>query len=402
MDGPGKSFRPAALLLIGVLAILPLAGERAFAQFLSHDHPLSDGEIKIGMSNAQTGRIGVLGQQIRQGCTAYFTRVNQAGGVAGRRLVLVDYDDRYEPVETVSNTERLIDQDKVFALLNFLGTPTCRAILPMVNEANIVLVGPISGAAIFRQPMQRLIFNTRASYAEEAETLVAHLVADLGCQRVALFRQDDSFGDAGRVAVIEALRRRSMMLLAEGIYVRNSVKAPDALYHISKAKPDAVILFGAYKPCADLIREAKESGMKSTVFCNVSVVGTEPLIKYLAEDGDGVIISQVVPSPYDDSLPLVHDYQADMRFVGRTDFSYMGLEAYLNSVVLVDALRRVGPELTQDALIDALEHLTIDFRSLAIHFSPETRQGSHKVFLTKVDHGRAIPIKKLDPADYAK
>ena len=221
MDGPGKSFGPAAFLLIGALAILPVSGERAFAQFLSHDHPLSDGEIKIGMSNAQTGRIGALGLQIRQGCAAYFTRINQAGGVGGRRLVLVDYDDRYEPVETVSNTERLIDQDKVFALVNFLGTPTCRAILPMVNEANIVLVGPISGAAILRQPPQRLILNTRASYTEEAETLVAHLVTDLGCQRIGLFRQDDSFGDAGRVAVLEALRRRSMVLVGEGLYVRN-------------------------------------------------------------------------------------------------------------------------------------------------------------------------------------
>jgi branched-chain amino acid transport system substrate-binding protein len=402
VDGPRKSFRPAALLLIAVLAVLPLSGEQASAQFLSHDHPLSDGEIKIGMSNAQTGRIGALGVQIRQGCAAYFARVNQAGGVGDRKLVLVDYDDRYEPVETVSNTERLIDQDKVFALVDFLGTPTCRAILPMVNEANIVLVGPISGAAIMRQPMQRLIFNTRASYAEEAETLVAHLVTDLGCKRIALFRQDDSFGDAGRLAVTEALRRRSLMVVAEGVYVRNSVKAPDALYHISKAKPDAVILFGSYKPCADLIREAKESGMKSTVFCNVSFVGTEPLIKYLAEDGDGVIISQVVPSPYDDSLPLVHDYQEDMRFVGLTDYSYMGLEGYLNAVVLVDGLRRAGRDVTEDSLIDSLEHLTIDLRSLAIHFASDTRQGTHKVFLTKVDHGRAVPIKKLDPADYAK
>jgi branched-chain amino acid transport system substrate-binding protein len=402
VDGHGKSLGSAALLLIGFLAVLLLSGERSSGQFLSHDRPLSDSEIKIGMSNAQTGRIGVLGIQIRQGCEAYFTRINQAGGVAGRRLVLVDYDDRYEPVETVSNTERLIDQDKVFALVNFLGTPTCRAILPMVNEANIALVGPITGAAIFRQPMQRLIFNTRASYAEEAEALVAHLIADLGCKRFALFRQDDSFGDAGRAAVIEALRRRSLMLVGEGVYVRNSVKAPEALYHISRAKPDAVIMFGSYKPCADLIREAKESGMKSTVFCNVSFVGTEPLIKYLAEDGDGVIISQVVPSPYDDSLPLVHDYQTDMLSVGLKDFSYMGLEGYLNAVVLVDALRRAGQELTQDSLIDSLESLTIDFRSLAIHFSPETRQGTHKVFLTKVDHGRAIPIKKLDPTDYAK
>jgi branched-chain amino acid transport system substrate-binding protein len=402
VDGPPKSFGHTAFLLIAVLALLPLLGRRASGQFLSHEHPLSDDEIKIGMSNAQTGRIGVLGVQIRQGCAAYFTRVNKAGGVAGRKLVLVDYDDRYEPVETVSNTERLIDQDKVFALVDFLGTPTCRAILPMVNEANLVLVGPISGAPILRQPMQRLIFNTRASYAEEAETLVAHLVTDLGCKSIALFRQDDSFGDAGRVAVSEALRRRGLMLVGEGVYVRNSVTAPDALYHISKAKPDAVILFGSYKPCADLIRDAKESGMKSTVFCNVSVVGTEPLIKYLAEDGDGVIISQVVPSPYDDSLALVHDYQEDMRFIGLTDFSYMGLEGYLNSVVLVDGLRRAGRDLTEDSLIDSLEHLAIDFHSFAIHFAPDTRQGNHKVYLTKVDHGRAIPIKKLDPADYPK
>ena len=402
MDGPAKSFGSPALLLIGVLVVFPLLCQRADGQFLSHDHPLSGGEIKIGMSNAETGRIALLGIEIRQGCEAYFTRVNKEGGVAGRRLVLVNYDDRYEPVETVSNAERLIDRDKVFALLDFLGTPTCRAILPMVNEANIVLMGPISGAAIFRQPLQRLIFNTRASYGEEAETLVAHLVADLGCKRIALFRQDDSFGDAGRAAVIEALRRRGLILMGEGEYVRNSVKSPEALYHIAKAKPDAVILFGTYKPCADLIRGAKQMGLKSTVFCNVSVVGTEPLIKYLAEDGDGVIISQVVPSPYDDSLPLVHDYQTDMRFIGLTDFSYMGLEGYINSVVLVDGLRRAGQNLTEDSLVDSLEHLTIDFRSFAIHFSPEIRQGTHQVFLTKVDHGRAVPIEKLNPADFAR
>jgi branched-chain amino acid transport system substrate-binding protein len=402
VDGPGKSICSATLLVIGVLAILLLSGKRASAQFLSHDHPLSAGEIKIGMSNAQSGRIGLLGVEIRQGCEAYFTRVNRQGGVAGRRLDLVDYDDHYEPVETVSNAERLIDRDQVFALLNFLGTPTCRAILPMVNEANIVLVGPISGAAILRQPMQRLIFNTRASYGEEAETLVAHLVSDLGCKRVALFRQDDSFGDAGRVAVIEALRRRGLVLVGEGMYVRNSVKASEALYYIAKAKPDAVILFGTYKPCADLIRGAKQIGMKNTVFCNVSFVGTEPLIRYLAEDGEGVVISQVVPSPYDDSLPLVHDYQADMRFIGHTDFTYMGLEGYINSVVLVDGLRHAGQNLTEDSLVDSLEHLTVDFRSFAVHFSPDSRQGSHQVFLTKVVHGHAVPIEKLDPADFTK
>jgi len=402
VDGPGKIFGSAALLLIGVLAFLLVSGTQAVAQFLSRDRPLSGGEIKVGMSSAQTGRTALLGVEIRLGCEAYFARVNRTGGVAGRRLVLVNYDDRYEPVETVSNTEHLIDEDKVFALLDFFGTPTCRAILPMLNEANIVLVGPISGAPIFRQPMQRLIFNTRASYAEEAETLVSHLVTDIGCKKIALFRQDDSFGDAGRVAVVEALRRRGLLLAGEGVYVRNSVNAPEALYHIAKAKPDAVILFGTYKPCANLIRGAKQMGMKNTVFCNVSCVGTEPLIKYLAEDANGVVISQVVPSPDDDSSPLVHEYRADMRFLGSNDFSYMGLQGYLNSVVLVDALRRASQDLTEDTLIASLEHLSLNFGFFGIHFSPESRQGTHQVFLTKVDQGRAIPIEKLDAADFAK
>jgi branched-chain amino acid transport system substrate-binding protein len=400
--GEVKSLAFAALMLIRILAVVTLSGERSNAQFLSHEHPLEAGEIKLGMSNAQSGRLGFLGTAVRQGCLAYLSRANKEGGVSGRRLVLVEYDDRYEPIETVSNTERLIDRDRVFALLNFLGTPTCRSILPMLNEAHIVLLGPISGATFLRQPMQPLIFNTRASYAEEAEVLVAHLVSDLGCKRIALFRQDDSYGDAGRIAVVEALQRRGLELVGEGDYVRNSVRAPDALYHIAKSKPDAVILFGTYKPSADFIREAKKMGMKNTVFCSVSFVGTEALIKYLGEDGDGVIVSQVVPSPFDQSVPLVHDYQADMRAIGITDFGYMSLEGYLNSLVMVTALRRAGPDLTEDALIHSLENLTIDFRAFAIHFTPDTRQGTHQVFLTKIEHGRSVPIEKLDPADFPR
>jgi len=400
--GEVRSLGFAALMLIRILTVVTLSGERSNAQFLSRDHPLEAGEIKLGMSNAQTGRLGFLGTAVKQGCMAYLSRANKEGGVSGRRLVLVDYDDRYETIEAVSNTERLIDRDRVFALLNFLGTPTCRSIMPMLNEAHIVLLGPISGAVFLRQPMQPLIFNTRASYEEEAEVLVAHLVSDLGCKRIALFRQDDSYGDAGRLAVVGALRRRGLQLVGEGDYVRNSVRAPDALYRIAKTKPDAVILFGTYKPCADFIRESKKMGVQKTVFCNVSFVGTEPLIKYLAEDGDGVIISQVVPSPFDESLPLVHDYQTDMRAIGETEFSYMSLEGYLNSLVMVTALRRAGPVLTEDALIHSLENLDIDFRSFAIHFSPDTRQGTHQVFLTKIDHGRSVPIEKLDPADFAR
>jgi branched-chain amino acid transport system substrate-binding protein len=402
VDGRLKPIDFATLTFVGILVVFTISSERTEAQFLSRTHVAEGNELKLGMSSAETGRIGFLGSAAKRGCLACFARVNREGGISGRKLILVDYDDHYEPIEAVSNTERLINHDKVFALLNFLGTSTSRAILPMLSEANIVLLGPLSGAEIFRQPIQPFVFNTRASYQEEAEMLVSHLIADLGVKRVALFRQDDSYGDAGHAAVVEALQRRGLQLVAEGGYVRNSVRAQDALYHIAKTKPDSVILFGAYKPCADFIRGAKQLGLKNTIFCNVSSVGTEPLTNYLGDAGDGVVISQVVPSPYDDALPIVRAYQADMQALGSTEFTYMSFEGYLNGLLMFTALKAVGPELTEEKLVRSLESLNIDFKAFRIRFGPNIRQGNHQVFLTKIERGRAVPIAKLNPADYGR
>jgi branched-chain amino acid transport system substrate-binding protein len=401
VDGRLKSIDFVTLVVVGILTGF-VSSERADAQFLSRVHVVDGNEIKLGMSGAETGRLGFLGSAVKRGCLACFARANREGGISGRKVVLINYDDRNEPIEAVSNAERLIDHDKVFALLNFLGTATSRAVLPMVSESNIVLLGPISGAEIFRQPIQTYVFNTRASYEDEVEMLVSHLIADLGVTKIALFRQDDSYGDAGRATVLDVLQRRGLRLVGEGSYVRNSVRAQDALYHIAKSKPEAVLLFGTYKPCADFIRGAKQLGLKSTVFCNVSSVGTEPLANYLGEAGEGVIISQVVPSPYDGSLPLVRDYQNDMQAIGSTEFTYMGLEGYLNGFVMLTALRAAGPELTEEKLVQALEGVDIDFKLLRIRFGSNIRQGSHQVFLTEIKGGKAVPVEKLSPADYVR
>jgi ABC-type branched-subunit amino acid transport system substrate-binding protein len=402
VDGRFKPIDFATVTFVAIVAIFIFFSERSEAQFLSRTHIVEGDEVKLGMSIAQTGRLGLLGGAVKRGCLACFARVNREGGISGRKLILVDYDDRYEPIEAVYNTERLIHQDKVFALLNFLGTPTSRAILPMISESNIVMLGPISGAEILRQPIQPYVFNTRASYHEEAEMLVAHLVDDLGIKRVALFRQEDSYGDAGHAAVAEALQRRGLQIIAEAGYVRNSVKAQDALYHIAKTKPDSVILFGTYKPCADFIRGAKQLGLKNTVFCNVSCVGTEPLANYLGDAGDGVVISQVLPSPYDDALPIVQAYQKDMQALGPAEYSYMSLEGYINGLLMFTALKAAGPELTEQKLVHSLESFDIDFKAFRIRFGPNIREGNHQVFLTKIERGKAVPIQKLDPADYGR
>src|SRR5215469_3422014 len=186
-------------MALGLLLLLGSPG-LTNAQFLPRVHIVEGSEIRLGMCGATKGRVGFLGAAAKLGCEASFFRVNQEGGISGRKVVLIDYDDQNEPIEAVSNTEKLIEHDKVFGLLNYLGTSTARAVLPMVSESNIVFLGPLSGAEVFRQPVQPLVFNTRPSYSEETELLVTHLIADLAVKKVALFRQDDSYGDAGRAS----------------------------------------------------------------------------------------------------------------------------------------------------------------------------------------------------------
>jgi branched-chain amino acid transport system substrate-binding protein len=209
------------------------------------------------------------------------------------------------------------------------------------------------------------------------------------------FGKTTFYGDEGKAAVIDALKHHGLFLHGDCAYVPSSVEAQDAAYEMAKMKPEAVIMFGSYRPCANFIREAKQFGLTKTAFCNVSAVGTEPLIKYLAKDSEGVVISQVVPSPNDDSLPLVRDYQQDMRAMGLSDFTYEGLEGYMNSVAFVAGLREAGRDLTEDSLIDALEHLTMDFKALKIRFSPESHAENHQVFLTEVENDRAVPVARL-------
>ena len=392
--------RPQVLWKLGLLLALLHLGATgsavtASAQVLTRDRPVEAGVIKIGMSNAQSGRLGYLGLSVKRGCAAYFARVNSEGGVYGRHLALVDYDDGYEPLNAVSNTEKLINQDRVFALLGFVGTPTCGALVSMLSEANIALVGPMSGSGTLREPLQPLVYNTRAGYGDETEVLVKHLTGDLGITRIAVFRQSDSYGRAGKEGVVKALHQRGLDVVAEGTYTRNSVDVEAALDAIVPVKPEAIILVGAYKPCAEFIKKAKKRGLTDAVFCNVSLVGTEPLIKFLNSDADGVVVTQVLPSPQDRSLPLVQNYQTDMRQAGYAQFDYASLEGYLDALILVSGLRQAGTDLTQQGFQQALENVSLDFGPLQIKFDHTSHEGTHTVFLTRIEGGVAKPVETL-------
>ena len=279
--------------------------------------------VLFGQSAAFTGPAQELGRNMRLGIQAAFHEVNQRGGVHGRRLELSSLDDAYEPEAAVTNTIRLIDQDKVFALIGEVGTPTSRSATPVAADAEVPFIAPFTGAEFLRDHQKwDNIINLRASYYQETEEMVARLTTDLGIDRIAVMYQDDSFGRAGRNGVQGALDRRGMEPVSIGLYPRNTTAVKTALLDLNRGAPEAVIMIGAYEPVAALIAWARHTGL-DPIFMTVSFVGSNALARELGPVGEGVYVTQVVPFPTDGSLPIVSSYlDALSRFRSRC---YSGL-----------------------------------------------------------------------------
>jgi ABC-type branched-subunit amino acid transport system substrate-binding protein len=229
------------------------------ASTASADPGVTASTITFGQSAALEGPAAALGQGMNVGILAAFDEANRNGGVAGRKLELRSYDDGYEPNRAIENTRRLIDQDQVFALIGEVGTPTSKAVQPITTEAMVPFIGPFTGAGFLRDASLGNIVNYRATYGQETEAWIKHLTEDLGHKRIAILYQDDSFGRVGLEGVQKALEKRGMSLVAEATYKRNTTAVKSAVLTVRKAKPDSVVMVGAYKPIAAFIKLARIS-----------------------------------------------------------------------------------------------------------------------------------------------
>jgi branched-chain amino acid transport system substrate-binding protein len=339
--------------------------------------------IVLGQSAAFTGPAGQLGIQMNAGTKAYFDYINAKGGVHGRRIELKTRDDRYEANLAVENTKELIDEDRVFALVSYVGTPTTGAAMPIITEAKIPLVGPFTGAELLRTPVNRYIFNVRASYYDETEKIVEQLVST-GNKNIAVFYQDDSYGQAGLKGVEIAMTKRSLRISALGKVERNTVKVQDAVKSIDAVKPDAVVMISAYTSIAEFVREMRAAGSVAQ-FHNVSFVGSKALSDALKQEGYGVAISQVVPFPWSPAVPIVKEYQHVLKQAGNTDYNFSSLEGFIVGKVMVEGLRRAGKDLTREKLVAALESMSsVDLGGFVVDFSPANHSGSRYVDLTMI------------------
>ena len=295
--------------------------------------------ILIGQSAAFSGPASELGTEMRAGAMAYFQAINAAGGVNGRKIELRSLDDGYEPDRAAANTRKLID-DGVFLLFGYVGTPTSNASKPIFTAARVPFVGPFTGAESLRNPLNRYIFNIRASYYDETDKIVGQLVGQT-LDRIAVFYQNDDYGKAGLAGVERAMQKRNLKIVATGTVERNTVDVAAAVKAIGSVEPQAVVMISAYKSCAAFIKAMRKAGYNPQ-FMNVSFVGSKALAHEAGPDGRGVGISQVVPFPWNLSARVVKDYQQLLEAsTGKPDnFSWTSLEGFIAAKVLVEGLRR--------------------------------------------------------------
>ena len=357
---------------------------------------VSKDSILFGQVAALNGPAQALGQGMREGILAAFEEANRAGGINGRKFELKSIDDSYEPEKTIEATNKAIKEDKVFALVGAVGTPTSRAGQPIATAAKVPFIGPFTGAEFLRNPFNRYVVNIRASYFQETEAWVEHLTNDLGVTRIAILYQDDAFGLSGLAGVKKAMEKRNLSLVAEGTFKRNTTAIKSALLEIMKGQPQAVVTVGPYKPIAAFIKLARQLKVDAT-FVAISFVGSDSLAQELGSEGAGVVVSQVVPFPGDKSLPVVASYQSALAAVNeKSKPGFVSLEGYLAGRLVVEAIKRIPGEPTREAFLDIVEREPFDLGGMKLTFSATQNQGSNRVYFTVLQsNGLFQPVAKL-------
>ncbi|HLG83099.1 MAG TPA: ABC transporter substrate-binding protein [Bradyrhizobium sp.] len=376
----------------------------ALACGASRPRPAAAGEVGVsadtilfGQTAALGGPSSALGQGMRQGILAAFAEVNARGGVHGRRLELLSRDDGYDPDRAVVATVKLIEEDKVFALIGAVGTPTSMATVPIAAAKNVPFIGPFSGAEFLRASEFQNVVNIRASYGAEAEAWIKHLTEDRHLKSIGILYQDDAFGHDGLAGVKAALARRGMELASEGTFERNTRSVGAAFKAIRRARPEAVVMIGTYGPCAEFIKLAHRRGFNPT-FVAISFVGATALAKELGPDGNGVIVSEVVPFPWDTRLKLVADYQAAEKALDPSlTPDFISLEGYLAGRLAAKALDMAGPNPTRAELLRIINEVgRFDIGGDIIAFGNKAREQPASVFLTVIQpDGSFRPVNKL-------
>lgn len=344
-------------------------------------------EIRLGMSAPFTGPNKELGINLLHGAQTYFDRYNQTPAGKENTIKLIAYDDGYEPNRTIDNTLKLINQDKVFALFNYVGTPTSKAIIPLVKRFDIPYFFPFTGAEFLRWPAVEQVFNFRGSYYQEAETLVNYFVKSSAIKKASLFIQADAFGISASQGYIRALNNRWITDISQVRYRRNSLDISQSIAKIKAQKPDVILCVATYHAVSTLINQLRQDGIETPV-ATLSFTGAEELKSHLT-NFDNVYISTVFPHPTESELPIIQQYREDMA--GKA-FNHESLEGYLNAKLFTEIIKVSNKPLSHENLIKAAENNTFDIGGISITYSESNHSTLLPITLNQITKEKLVEI----------
>jgi len=346
--------------------------------------------VLIGQSVSLTGPLAEIGNDFSEGFKAYIDEVNRRGGVFGRRLKLVQMDDGYVPQRSLANTEKLIGEDKVFALVGNLGTANVTGVLPLLEQHRVPLFAAFTGADSLRRTPNRYLFTVMASYGSETEKMVQHL-STIGIKSIAVAYQNNTFGQEGLAGVQAAMKDRQIAPIASAAIETDARDVAVAAQTIARARPQAVILTMAGKATIEFIREFKKTGVTAQLLV-LSVADTNLLVKQFGKDAAGILVTQTMPAPFSDKLGVSREFRQLMRSAGKDKHvGYASMTGFVSAKAFVEALRLTGPDLTRERFMSAIESAkNMDLGGYVLRFGPEKHHGSTYVETTMIKPGGSL------------
>lgn len=352
----------------------------------------------VGASLPNTGIIKSWGESVSNGVNAYLSYANDNNLIKNKKIEFLVYDDKYEPELTYENTQKLVYENKVFALFGFVGTPTIKRVLPILYDENIPFFSAFSGASFLRNNKNQNFINFRSSYDQEIDNLINYLNDEKKLNKIAVFYQNDDYGEEGYISLLNLLKNKNLKLVAEGSYKRNTLSINHAFNEIKDAKPEVIFMIGAYKTNSLFIKKAKENeNLKNVIFCNISFGDANSMVKELENlntTSENIIFSQVVPSYTNTSIPVVNEYQNLMKkYYPKEELGFISLEAFLSSKILVNAISRINGEITREKLILTLKTTPNNLLE-GIPLEYKNSQLLNKTFLFEYKNNEFIEIKR--------
>ena len=341
-------------------------------------------QLRIGQPSGFSGSVAAGVKENTDGAKLYFDAVNARGGVNGQPIELISVDDRFDPKVTVEVARELITQQKVLALFLNRGTPHAQALLPLLAEYRVPLVGPSTGAMVLHEPVNPWVFNVRATYQREAAKAIEYL-ASVGITRIAVLQTDDSFGAdsaAGAQKGFDQVGQKPLLLIK---FPREKPDFAPLAKEVAAAQAQAVMVIGSAGNTANAVKALRAAGSRAQAV-TLSNNASDGFIKLLGEHARGVIVTQVFPNERRIASPLIKEARELARAKGLDGVSPAMMEGYAAAKVLVEGLRRAGPKPTPQGLRDALEGISnFDIGGLTVSYSPTNHTGLDFADLSIID-----------------